>query len=257
MRSRTVLWLGGMPGVGKTTAARTVARRYDLWFYPVDARTYAHAEAMDVPALHMTPDELWLDRSPEQMADDFEAEARERFQLIVADVCSLPNDGAPVLVEGPQLQPDLVEGPALFVAAAPELQASLMAARPSLTYSSTSDAERALANRVRRDELLAERLRARSAVVEVADVTDTEPLVDALVHEHADAWVSQADRGDVGLRRRDENERWLDQWRRYAAHEPRAAQDTFDFACECDRSGCAEVVGLSYEDASRRPRLAH
>src|ERR1051325_3106091 len=99
MGSRSVLWLGGMSGVGKSTAARTVARRYDLWLYSIDARTYAHAEAMDVHALRMTPDELWVDRSPEQMADDFVAEARDRFALILADLAAIPDDGAPVLAE--------------------------------------------------------------------------------------------------------------------------------------------------------------
>jgi hypothetical protein len=162
-----VLWLGGMPGVGKSTAARAVARRHDLWFHAIDARAYAHAEAMDVAALRVTPDELWLDRTPEHMADDFEAEARRRFPLIVADVDALPDDGAPVLVEGPQLSPGLVAGPALFVAAAPELQRELVRARPSFTYSATSDAERALANRV-----------ARSAVVSVTlEQTALRPLL--------------------------------------------------------------------------------
>ena len=47
-----------MQAVGKTTAARGVARRYDLWFHAIDARTYAHAEAMVVAELRMTPDEL-------------------------------------------------------------------------------------------------------------------------------------------------------------------------------------------------------
>jgi hypothetical protein len=257
MGARTVLWVGGMPGVGKTTAARTVARRYDLWLYAVDARTYAHAEAMGVRALEMTPDELWLDRTPEHMAHDFEAEARERFALILDDLRSLPADGAPALVEGPQLLPELLEGPVLCVAAAAELQSALMAARPSFTYSATSDPERALANRIRRDELLGARLRARTAVAAVADVRETEPLVDAFVREHAADWVARPDRGDVGARRRDDNERRLDQWRRYAEHEPRAADGTVDFACECDRPGCAEVVSRTLAEAARSVMLAH
>ncbi len=244
-----------MPGVGKTTAGRAVARRHDLWFYAVDARTYAHAEAMDAPGLHLTVDEMWLDRTPEQMADDFEAEARGRFPLILDDLRAIPADGAPVLVEGPQLPSELVEGPVLFGAAAPELQRALMTARPSLTYSATSDHERALSNRVRRDELLADRLRARTAVVEIADVRETEPLADAFVREHAREWLARSDRGNVALRRRDDNDRRLDQWRRYAAHEARAREGTVELACECDRPGCAEVVQTAF--GATRPFLAH
>ena len=148
-----------MSGIGKTTAARRVARRHDVWLYSVDARTYAHAEAMRVPALTMTVDELWLERSPEQMVDDFLDEARARFSLIRAEIAAIPEDGAPVLAEGPQLLPGLVPEPALFVVASPALQRELLGRRGSLTHSATSDPERAFANRVRRDELLAQRLR--------------------------------------------------------------------------------------------------
>src|SRR5438067_1559094 len=42
---------------------------------PKNAHT-AHAEAMRLAAQSRTPDESWLGRSPEQMADDFEKEAR-------------------------------------------------------------------------------------------------------------------------------------------------------------------------------------
>jgi hypothetical protein len=252
-----VLWVGGMPSVGKTTAARAVARRHDLWFHAVDARTYAHAEAMDVPALRMTLDELWLDRTPEQMADDFEAEARTRFRLIVADIDGLPDDDAPVLVEGPQLLPDLVSEPALFLAAAPELQRELVRARPSFTYSATSDPERALANRVARDELLAWRLRARTDVVDVERVDQTERVVESFVREHAADWLGRADRGDVAARRRNENDRHIDQWRRYSAVEPRARAGTLELAGECGRSGCAAVVSVTLEQTALRPLLAH
>lgn len=56
--SRLVLWLGGMCGVGKTTAATRVARRHDLWLYPMDARMLAHAEMLRMGSLEKTPDEL-------------------------------------------------------------------------------------------------------------------------------------------------------------------------------------------------------
>ena len=246
-----------MSGVGKTTAARAVARRYDLWLYSLDARTYAHADRMKVPALSMTADELWLERTPEQMVDDFEAEARDRFQLVLDDLRAFPDDGAPVLVEGPQLQPDLVEGPALFVTASTGLQGELIAARGSLTYARTRDPDVALANRVRRDELLAERLRVRVSVVEVADVPETEVLVERFVREHAREWIGRDDHGDVAARRRDDNDRRLDQWRRHAAVEPCARDGTLELACECERSGCMAAVGVALEASPARPLLGH
>lgn len=247
-----------MSGVGKTTAARKVARRYDLWLYSLDSRTYAHAEAMQVPALEMTMNELWLARTPAEMAGDFVSEARARFELVLADLGAIPDDGAPILADGPQLLPELVPGPALFLVASTALQRRLLAGRASFTHSATSDPERAFANRVRRDDLLAERL--RSHAVEIEDVNETEALVDAFVREQAQDWISGTERGDVAARRRDENHRRLDQWRRYARYEPRARDGALDFACECSRPGCEALVPLTLDEARRRrpkPFLAH
>jgi hypothetical protein len=110
---------------------------------------------------------------------------------------------------------------------------------------------RDVANRVPRDELLRERLLLHA--VEIADVHETEPLVDAFVRE----LVEEPAAGDVAARRRYENDMRIDQWRRYAEHEPRARAGKLDFACECNRPGCAETVHITLEGASDRPLLAH
>jgi len=246
-----------MSNVGKTTAARSIARRHDIHVYSLDSRTYAHAEAMTTPALAMSADELWLERTPEQMADDFEDEARRRFPLVLADLAEVPDDGAPVLVDGPQLLPDLVSTPSLFVLAGPRLQRALLEARGSLTYSRTRDPERALANRLHRDEILASRVRAGAPVVEIMDVGETQPAVEDAFRAQLDAWLARDDHGDVSSRRRDENDRRFDQWRRYSRHEPRALEGVLDFACECDAEGCAATVPVRLDDVGRRPLLAH
>jgi hypothetical protein len=253
--TRTVLSLGGMSGVGKSTAARRMAQRYDLWLYAIDARTWAHAEAMRVRALELTMDELWLDRSPEQMAADFLAEARDRFSLIDAEVQAIPDDGAPVLVEGPQLVPGVVPEPALFVIAAPARQQELLRGRGSFTYAATSDPDRAFANRVRRDELLADGLRPYAVAIE--EVAGTERVLETFVREHASDWVERTDHGDVAARRRAENDRRLDQWRRYAAREPKARALALDFVCECGRSGCERLVEVAFDRTSERPFAEH
>jgi dephospho-CoA kinase len=257
MGSRVTLWLGGMSGVGKTTAARALARRHDLHMYSLDSRAYAHAERLASPALEQSADELWLDRTPEQMADDFEAEARLRFPLVLEDLEALPEDGAPVVVDGPQLLPDLVGADAVFVVASPELQRRLVTARGSLTYARTRDPERALANRLRRDELLAGRLRARARVIAVADVSETEPSVASAFAPALADWLARADHGDVASRRRGDNDRRFDQWRRYAEVEPRAREGEVELSCECDRPGCEKTVKVRLADAARRPLLAH
>jgi hypothetical protein len=254
--TRLVLWLGGMCGVGKTTAATRVARRHDVWLYPMDARMLAHAEALRVRALAQTPDELWLERSPQQMADEFEAEGRVRLPLVVQELERLPDDGAPVLVEGSFLQPELVGPAALFVVARPELIDAMLRRRGSLAFRRTRDPELAHANRVRREVVLGERLRAATEVVEITDIAQTEPLVEAFVRTWAADWIARCDHGDVARRRRDENDRWLDQWCRYAAVEPLARRGTRQLACECRRNGCLEQVEVAF-GAWQRPFLGH
>lgn len=261
-----------MSGVGKSTGALALARRYDLQLYGLDARTYVHAYRMQSPALAMSADELWIDRSPEQMVADFEDDARGRFELVLEDIGGLSDD-APVLAEGPQLLPELVSphaphaSRALYVAAATERQRRLLAGRDSFTYTRTRDPDLASANRLRRDELLAERIRCEAhriglPLVEIDDVLETLPAVEQAFEPALREWLRQPDRGDVAARRRSENDRRLEQWRLYAEHEPRAAEGRVDLACECDRPACPATVevGLAAAEAARagaRPVLAH
>lgn len=254
--SRLVLWLGGMCGLGKTTAATCVARRHDLWLYPMDARMIAHAEALLLDSTKRTLDELWLDRSPLEMAEEFESDGCHRLPLALQEIESLPDDGAPVLVEGSLLQPRLVGPAALFVVGHATLISEVLRSRGSLAMQRTRDPEVAHANRVRRDELLGERLRAVAPVVEVADIAHTEPLVEQFVTTRAADWIARTDHGDVARRRRDENDRWLDQWQRYAAVEPLVRRGTRRLACECGRSGCLAQVEVAYGEWER-PLLGH
>ena len=57
--------------------------------------------------------------------------------------------------------------------------------------------------------------------------------------------------------RRYDNDAAIDQWRRYAEHEPRARELTIDFACECDQPGCESVVEVSFDRTIHRPFLGH
>lgn len=194
-----------MSGVGKTTAARAFAHKHDLRLYSLDARTYEHEAKL--PRETRTLDELWVDQSPEGLADWFEEHARRRFPLVLEDLARI-EDEAPVIVDGPQLLPELVAslGPALFVVAAPELQRELVSARGSSLYARTSDPERAFANRLARDAILAERLRAATDVVEIQDVSDTASAVERAFMPELGEWIAQADHGDVAARIKDEED---------------------------------------------------
>jgi hypothetical protein len=268
LRSRLahVLWLGGISGVGKTTAARSIARRYDIRLYSMDSRTYEHAAKL--PADTRTFDEIWVDSSPEELADWFEDVSRARFPLVVDDLLGLQDD-APVIVDGPQLLPAIVapllRSPeqALYVIAQPRLQRRLIIQRGSLTTRQTRDSERARENRLQRDELLVQRLLGearehRLPISEVAHVRDTEPLVERHFEPLLSAWLARGDRGDVSARRRDENDARLRQWRAYDGQVPEAAEGEVDLACECAQPGCTQIVRieLPQAEAARAARRA-
>jgi hypothetical protein len=212
---RDVLWFGGMSGVGKTTAARAFASEHDLWLYCLDARSYEHAARM--PPDELTLDERWVDTTPEALADWFEDYSRQRFPLVLADLSEISDDGAPVLVEGPHLLPELVTVSALFVVAAPAMQRELVIARGSDLYARTRDPERALDNRLGRDELLAARLRAAADVVEISRVEETRAVLDARFLPAIGDWLASEDRGDTAARQRYDEEARDRQRRAHAA----------------------------------------
>jgi hypothetical protein len=255
-----IFWLGGMSGVGKTTAARALARRHDLRLYSFDAYNFAHAPHL--PPETRTLDEIWVDMTPEELADWFEEKSRERFPLVLADLLTL-QDEAPTIVDGPQLLPELVAPLAasprhvLYVVASRSMQEPLVRARGSGVSSKVRDPERARLNRLGRDEELVRRLRATAAahgfqVAEVRDVTETLPTIEHHFEPLLADWIASP-HGDVSSRRRDENDARLYQWRAYNDSLGVEPSGELDLACECDRPGCTLTVttGLPAAEAAR------
>lgn len=181
-----VFWFGGMSGVGKTTAARTLADRNGFRLYSFDKTNLRHAELL--PPETRTLDQIWVDLTPEELADWFDDGSAERFELVLNDVLLLPRDRL-LIVEGPQLLPNLVAPlltgvhRALFVIAPPGVQHQLVAARGSRLYGKTRDPDRALRNRLARDAILAARRKEQAevnglTVIEVNDVSETLPALE-------------------------------------------------------------------------------
>lgn len=256
-----------MSGVGKTTNGRAVARKFDLRFYSLDSYTLDHHRNRVTPEARpaltsfdtLSVEELWVQTTGNEIADRFEAAARERFPFVLDDLAALPRD-APILVEGPQLLPDLVapllpqSNHALYLVADGQLQRRLVAARGGASYERSSDPARAAKNRAERDRILSERVRVAAtrhslAVQEVHDPGEVPTLIETHFRRVLEAWDAHGERGDVSARRRDENDARLRQWRLHADNTDQAPDVQLPLACECDNPGCGFTVLVTLGDA--------
>src|SRR5690242_20298515 len=149
------VFVGGGTGGGKSTVARVLAGRHGLRLLQIDHFWYAHSErAGETPP---TPDVQWLEWTPATQAADFERLSRLMLGFVLDDLPTLP-DQPLVLVEGPQILADLLpeDAHAVFLIPTPQFQRGVLVPRPM----PSSDPERALAARLVKDRLYAERVAA-------------------------------------------------------------------------------------------------
>jgi hypothetical protein len=166
-----MLWIGGAQWAGKTTVSELVAREFGLTVYHYDYhdarghqdRRIARRVALGEPVADPTPDQVWVDRSPEDMAAETLAGFPVRFTWALDDLRALFT-GRPAIAEGWGLRPELVapllDSPRRMVVLVPteefrqhQLRTIPRAGAPSVRV---SDPDRAQANRVARDRLVAE-----------------------------------------------------------------------------------------------------
>jgi hypothetical protein len=166
------LWIGGGQWAGKSTVAQILAYRYGLTAYHYDYHdARAHEDrriARDVRLGRPTPevrdpDETWVKPPPEEMAARTLVAFPERFTWALDDLRALVS-GRPVLAEGWGLRPELVapllSSPRRMVVMVPteEFRARQVRRLPRArkVHQRVSDPERAQANRLERDRLVAQ-----------------------------------------------------------------------------------------------------
>lgn len=231
-----VLWIGGATGAGKTSISRALAFRHDLQLYNVDHRTYDH-----VLRLSPAPRPDWS-RPPHELAERFVEHARERWPLVLEDLAALPESPG-VLAEGPFLLPELVprDAGAVYLVPTEERAQATVAERGSPPVL------------VERNRLLAQRIASAARALGFPVLSVDRPLaamverVDELLAPAIAALPRTIDRPAV---RRYENDVLARQVRLYKdsgdAPGDLSSEDwTLDFACECERLGCTDVVELS------------
>jgi hypothetical protein len=251
-----VLFIGGGTGGGKTTLARGLAAKHGLRVLYVDSFWYAHAERAG--EIGPEPDVQWLAWTPATQAADFERISRLMLGYVLEDLPSLPEQPA-VLVEGPQVLPDLLPpaANAVFLIPTPEFQRAVLSPRPM----PSSDPKRALQARLAKDRLYADRIAALARdcgfpVLEVDGSREPEELL-ADVEDVFAAALEASEPRDLAAARRWENENVARNLRAWVASGDVRGSETmaFSFACECGRLGCDARVELTLPELGARNRV--
>ncbi len=109
-----VYWLGGSPCAGKSSIADSLAQTYGLQIYHCDDAFFHHQKIVTPEQqpvfdrlIHLSSDELWIQRPVEQQIAEEIAFYREEFALILDDLLCLSRS-KPVLAEGAALLPECV-----------------------------------------------------------------------------------------------------------------------------------------------------
>lgn len=255
-----VLWIGGGRGAGKTSIARTLAHRHDLAFYRVDAYNYEHTRRLDhSPG---SPDERFLQPTPEEMAKRFVDAARHRFHLIIEDLRARSTSFL-VIAEGPQLLPSLVapylasSGNAVWLQATATFRERTLAERGAPPVSSNHD--RALRNLLERDRILDRFIRSGAerlglTIMTVDGSRDLASMIDDIGDYFADSLASGPripDGRQLRRVRRIENIAMVNNYMSYLVDIGDGEAHNFEslpFGCECWRLGCQEVIEATVSD---------
>ena len=167
---RSTLWIGGGQWAGKSTVARLLASRYGLTAYHHDYhdarahhdRRIARRVSLGEPVTEPSPDSVWVEATPEQMADAALGGFPARFEWALDDLRALVS-GRPIIAEGWGLRPELVapviDSPRRMVVLVPtpEFREHQLRTVPRAAALATrvSDPARGQANRLARDLLVA------------------------------------------------------------------------------------------------------
>lgn len=245
----TPLWIGGAPGCGKSTVARTLARRHGLRWYNADTRTWAHRDAAlragdpDAELFErLDPAERWRRPVPELLRMSLH---HVRGPMTATEVRALP---APItLAEGTTVTPAVTgTDPAVWLLASRATRTDRLSGR------GLNPGQLALYLELG-EVIAAEAAAARVPVLTVDDLGPGEVLT--AVERLFAARLALGPTARTAAERRElarqANLAIVEQCRGFAGRPwspVTLAQMTRDFGCECGAADCLAEVTLTVGD---------
>lgn len=160
-----MLWIGGAPDSGKTTAARRLAERYQWQTYHYDQHDRAHHEQLAKTRpeyrlfLDASLEDRWITPDPEALYQRMLRSFHDRFPLLIEDLLGLPGEPK-IVVEGFGLLPELLApllhfpSQALWLVPTEAFKLASLERRNKPSWGrGVSDPERGRMNLIQRDQL--------------------------------------------------------------------------------------------------------
>lgn len=247
-----VLWIGGPPLSGKTTAARRLARRHGLRLYSSDTRTWAHRDralAARVDAARrwesLAQHERWRQRPEDLLAMSLH---RERGPMALEDLEGLPPHPL-VVAEGSVLPASAVSSGraeqlrSVWIVPTPDLYERLIAAHAPAE--GIASLYRALRRTIEHEVMDAD-----APMMTIGSMSDLQNIPSAIERRFIHAIEEGPGAKSVEERQhllREMNEASVAQVRGYYARpwaegDPDAVRQ--DFVCECGAHDCHAIVEL-------------
>ena len=195
-----VLWIGGATDSGKSTIAQMIAEKYSFQVYHYDRHDLKQIEQLAITSPHYQAvltaslDERWVQPEPEELLRFVLRSFQDRFPLVLDDLLAMPR-ATKIVAEGFGFTPDLLapllvdKHQAVWLVASEAFKRASMARRNKPSFQAqTSDPERAAANVLRRDMLLAEyitaQVRAHDLTLFEVDGSQTVEVIAARIEAH-------------------------------------------------------------------------